>query len=120
MNSASSKVGMAFNGALLLIIVVLGLVLIVQHKSAQTLQHDYQLLLTEKQSAEALTRNFIRTTLLLNDIARAAEHDHQKQREESDRRIVVIRKLVKGNDCAVQSVPSDAVNQLRAHRNALP
>ncbi|MGK3113598.1 hypothetical protein [Pantoea sp. ME81] len=119
MNSASSKAGMAFNGALLLIIIVLGLVLIVQHKSAQTLQHDYQLLLTEKQSAEALARNFIRSTLFLNDLARATSHDNQKRHEESEHRVVVIRKLVEKNDCAVLPVPRAAVEQLRTHRNKI-
>lgn len=102
---------------LVAIIAALGITVTVQHVSVTQLIHTNEQLLSEKKSAEAISRNFIKTTLLMNDLARATQHDNQRQREESENRVVVIRRLVKSNDCAAQPVPPDAVEQLRAYRN---
>lgn len=102
---------------LVAIIAALGITVTVQHVSVTHLIKSNQQLVSEKKSAEAIARNFIKTTLLINDLARATQHDNQRQREESERRVVVIRKLVESNDCAAQPVPPDATKQLRTHRN---
>ncbi|KHJ66593.1 hypothetical protein QU24_18550 [Pantoea rodasii] len=115
----TSRFNLTLLMALMLVtsIVALGITVTVQHVSIRHLTHSNQQLLSEKKSAEAIARNFIKTTLLIKDLARATQHDNQRQREESERRVVVIRKLVKSNDCAAQPVPPDAAEQLRAHRN---
>lgn len=102
---------------LVAVIAALGITVTVQHVSVTKLIHSNQHLLSEKKSAEAIARNFIKAALLMNDLARATQHDNQRQREESEHRVVVISKLVKGNDCAAQPVPPDAAEQLRTHRN---
>lgn len=120
MDLVTSRFNLTLLLALMLVAIIaaLGITVTVQHVSVTHLIHSNQQLLSEKKSAEAIARNFIKTTLLMNDLARATLHDNQLQREESDRRVVVIRRLVKGNDCAAQPVPPDAAQQLRAHRNA--
>jgi hypothetical protein len=102
---------------LVAIIAALGITVTVQHVSVTHLIKSNQQLVLEKKSAEAIARNFIKTTLLMNDLARSTQHDKQIQWEKSERRVVVIRRLVKSNDCAAQPVPPDAIDQLRAHRN---
>lgn len=113
------------NISLLVAVVLLSVNLIVgltaynQHVKATLLNLKNQQLASEKLSAEAITRNVIQTTLLMHDLARATARDKDSLRENSERRVVVIRKLVKGDNCAVEPVPHDANEQLRAHRNEI-
>jgi len=47
-----------------------------------------------------LATNVLRATALFSDIARATQDANQAGDEESERRVVVIQKLVRGNSCA--------------------
>ena len=104
---------------LTVMIIASGVVNMVQHAQATQLTRTNQQLQADKKTAEAIARNFLNTTFLLNDLARVTQHANQIQREESEGRVVVIRKLVKGNSCALEPVPRHAVDQLRAHRHPL-
>lgn len=104
---------------LLLLAMALGVTIKLQSLSKALLTQQNKQLKQEKSSAEAITTNILRATALFNDIARAIHHDNQASNAESEHRMVIIRKLVKGNTCATEPVPRDVVNQLRTHRDKI-
>jgi len=105
----------------LLLVLATGLVVTVklQFSSNARLNEQKNQLQREKASAEAITNNILKTTQLFNDIARATQNDKQASHAESERRVVVIRKMVKGNSCASEPVPHHAADQLREHIDKL-
>lgn len=104
---------------LLVLATGLGVIVKLQSSSNARLSEQNHQLLREKASAEAITNNVLKTTQLFNDIARATQNDKQASHAESERRVVVIRKLVKGNQCASEPVPHHAAEQLREHIDKL-
>jgi len=106
-------------GLLLVLATGLGVTIKLQSISNARLNRQNRQLAQEKTSAEVMTINVLRATALFNDIARATHNDNQASNAESERRVVVIRKLVKGNRCASEPVPRHAADQLRAHRDTL-
>ena len=104
---------------LLVLATGLGAIVKLQSSSNARLNEQKILLQREKTSAEAITNNVLKTTKLFNDIARATQNDKQASHAESERRVVVIRKLVKGNQCASEPVPHHAADQLREHIDRL-
>jgi len=100
---------------LLVLATGLGVTVKLQSSSNARLNEQKNQLQREKASAEAITNNVLKTTKLFNDIARATHNDNQANNAESERRVVVIRKLVKGNQCASEPVPHHAADQLREH-----
>jgi len=102
---------------LLLLVIALCVTVKLQSSSKALLTQQNEQLKQEKTSAEAITTNVLRATALFNDIAQATHDDNQASNAESEQRVVVIREALKGDGCAVQSVPAAAVNQLRAHRD---
>jgi len=105
---------------LLVLVTGLGVTVKLQSSSNALLNEQKNQLQREKASAEAITNNVLKTTKLFNDMARATQNDKQASHAESERRVVVIRKLVKGNRCASETVPRHASHQLRAHRDKVP
>lgn len=101
---------------LLLLVMALGFILRLQSLSKALLTQQNRQLAQEKASAEMITTNVLRAAALFSDIARVTHYANQAGNEESERRVVVIRKLVKGNSCATERVPRPAADQLRAHR----
>ncbi|HIF5920269.1 TPA: DUF2570 domain-containing protein [Raoultella ornithinolytica] len=67
----------------------------------------------------AIANNVINAVSLFNQISQAGTDEKQQNSEKSSARVVVIREAVKGDKCAVQSVPSAATNSLRDHRNKI-
>ncbi|MDJ0474322.1 hypothetical protein QNA27_11705 [Pantoea eucalypti] len=104
---------------LLVLAIGLGVTVKLQSSSNARLNEQKNQLQREKASAEAITNNILKSTQLFNDIARAIQNDKQASHAESDRRVVVIRKLVKGNSCAAEPVPHHAADQLREHIDKL-
>lgn len=102
---------------LLLLVMALGVILRLQSLSKALLTQQNRQLAQEKASAEILATNVLRATALFSDIARATQGANQAGNEESERRVVVIHKLVKDNSCATEHVPRPAADQLRAHRD---
>uniref|UniRef100_UPI00068F3AC8 DUF2570 domain-containing protein n=1 Tax=Erwinia oleae TaxID=796334 RepID=UPI00068F3AC8 len=72
-----------------------------------------------QKQAEAITSNVITAVTLFNDIAKTTHDKKQQNNEESETRVVYIREALKGDACAVQPVPSAAVDRLREHRNKI-
>lgn len=103
--------------ALLLLIIALCVTVKLQSSSKALLTQQNEQLKQEKTSAEAITTNVLKATALFNDITQATHDDNQASNAESDQRLVVIREAVETDTCAVASVPTAAVNQLRANRN---
>jgi len=106
-------------GLLLVLATGLGVTIKLQSISNARLNRQNRQLAQEKTSAEVMTINVLKATALFNDIARATHNDNQASNAESERRMVVIRKLVKSNSCASEPVPHHAADQLRAHRDTL-
>jgi len=104
---------------LLLLVIALSVALKLQSLSKVVITQQNRQLAHEKASAEMLATNVLRATALFNDIARATQDANQAGDEESERRVVVIQKLVRGNNCATESVPRPAADQLRAHRDKI-
>ncbi|UXO70820.1 hypothetical protein [Pantoea dispersa] len=102
---------------LFLLVMALSVILRLQSLSKALLTQQNRQLAQEKASAEMLANNLLRVTVLFGDIAQAAHNANQVSNAESERRVVVIRKLVKGNSCANEHVPRPAADQLRAHRD---
>lgn len=100
---------------LLLLVMALGVILRLQSLSKALLTQQNRQLAQEKASAEILATNVLRATALFSDIARATQGANQAGNEESERRVVVIHKLVMDNSCATEPVPRPAADQLRAH-----
>ncbi|WHQ73618.1 DUF2570 domain-containing protein [Pantoea sp. Lij88] len=102
---------------LLLLVIALGVILRLQSLSKALLTQQNRQLAQEKVSAEMIANNVLRATVLFSDIAQATHNANQVSNAESERRVVVIRKLVKGSSCATELVPRPAADQLRAHRD---
>jgi len=103
--------------ALLILVTALSVTLKLQSLSKAVLTQQNRQLVQEKASAEMIANNVLRATVLFSDIARATQDAKQAGNEESERRVVVIHKLVRGNSCATERVPRPAADQLRAHRD---
>lgn len=103
--------------ALLILVMALSVTLKLQSLSKAVLIQQNRQLAQEKASAEMIANNVLRATVLFSDIAQATHNANHVSNAESERRVVVIRKLVKGNSCATEPVPRPAADQLRAHRD---
>jgi len=104
---------------LLLLVIALSVALKLQSLSKVVITQQNRQLAQQKASAEMLATNVLRATALFSDIARATQDANQAGDEESERRVVVIQKLVRGNSCATEPVPRPAADQLRAHRDKI-
>jgi len=113
------KLGAAVIGLLLVLATGLGVTIKLLSTSNARLSRQNRQLAQEKASAEVMTLNVLKATALFNDIARATHNDNQASNAESERRVVVIRKLVKGNSCASEPVPRHAADQLRRYSDTL-
>lgn len=104
---------------LLLAVIALLVIIRLQSSAKKRLIQQNTTLTQEKSEAQMITSSVIATTNLFNDIARATQNDQQTAREDSEKRIVVIREAFKADECAARPVPADAVNSLRNHRNQI-
>ncbi|MBD8262641.1 hypothetical protein MI048_08555 [Pantoea agglomerans] len=104
---------------LFLLVIALSAALKLQSLSKVVMTQQNRQLAQEKASAEMLATNVIRAAALFSDIARATHEANQVINAESERSVVVIRKMVKGNSCANEPVPRPAADQLRAHRDKI-
>lgn len=102
---------------LLLLVIALSVALKLQSLSKVVITQQNRQLAQGKASAEMIANNVLRATVLFSDIAQATHNANQVSNAESERRVVVIRKLVRGNSCATEPVPRPAADQLRAHRD---
>jgi hypothetical protein len=102
---------------LLLLVIALSVALKLQSLSKVVITQQNRQLAQQKAAAEMFATNVLRATALFSDIARATQDANQAGDEESERRVVVIQKLVRGNSCATEPVPRPAADQLRAHRD---
>lgn len=102
---------------LLLLVIALSVALKLQSLSKVVITQQNRQLAQQKAAAEMLATNVLRATALFSDIARATHEANQVINAESERSVVVIRKMVKGNSCATEPVPRPAADQLRAHRD---
>ncbi|MDK2375268.1 hypothetical protein [Serratia fonticola] len=72
---------------------------------------------SEISSAQAITTSMLTAIDLMYVISKAAHEDKQKLADEGETRIVYIREVVKGDQCAVRNVATAATDHLRLLEN---
>lgn len=73
----------------------------------------------QKQEAELIAKSQAATIDALNSISKATLDEQSDNSQQSDNRQVIIRTVLKTQQCAVTPVPDDASGQLLNHYNAI-
>lgn len=89
------------------------------HGQLADLRRDNHTLTGERNQAQATLNNQIRAVTLFNDIAAAAQANHQADDNDSEKTQTTIKTIIKDNACAVELAPAPAADQLRAHADRL-
>lgn len=107
--------------ALLLVVLISGLLLTSAHYRDSTLimEQERDAALEQKKFAEAVTDNVIAAVRLFDDISSATRGRKEQARDESEQRIIVIRKAAASDRCAALPVPDIAADRLRSHRDEI-
>ncbi|BFI69650.1 exotoxin [Yersinia pseudotuberculosis] len=84
-----------------------------------TLQSDVATIKDERDKAQSILNNQVRTVQLFNDIAKANEHEKTNIRNNSEVRVAAIKKDISADECATRSIPVAAVERLRNHANKI-
>ncbi|CNC67720.1 hypothetical protein [Yersinia pseudotuberculosis] len=73
----------------------------------------------ERDEARFILSNQIRMVNIINDIAKANEHEKTNIRNNSEVRVAAIKKDISADECATRSIPVAAVERLRKHANQI-
>lgn len=105
----------------ILIAVIAALLVGVVYYQGQTttLQSDVATIKDERDKAQSILNNQVRTVQLFNDIAKANEHEKTNIRNNSEVRVAAIKKDISADECATRSVPVAAADLLRKHANQI-
>ncbi len=105
----------------ILIAVIAALLVGVVYYQGQTttLQSDVATIKRERDKAQSILNNQVRTVQLFNDIAKASEHEKTNIRNNSEVRVAAIKKDISADECATRSIPVAAVERLRNHANKI-
>ncbi|WP_050090805.1 FtsB/FtsL family cell division protein [Yersinia pseudotuberculosis] len=105
----------------ILIAVIAALLVGVVYYQGQTttLQSDVATIKDERDKAQSILNNQVRTVQLFNDIAKANEHEKTNIRNNSEVRVAAIKKDISADECATRSIPVAAVERLRNHANKI-
>ncbi|AJJ58158.1 FtsB/FtsL family cell division protein [Yersinia pseudotuberculosis] len=105
----------------ILIAVIAALLVGVVYYQGQTttLQSDVATIKDERDKAQSILNNQVRTVQLFNDIAKASEHEKTNIRNNSEVRVAAIKKDISADECATRSIPVAAVERLRAHSDKI-
>ncbi|MDR0805961.1 MAG: DUF2570 domain-containing protein [Enterobacteriaceae bacterium] len=85
----------------------------------EQLKADNSALIKERDSAEKVTNNVLRTVAIINDIARENQDAKQQIALEAQRTESDIKNSVASDDCANRLIPDAGVNRLREYANSL-
>lgn len=73
----------------------------------------------ERDEARFILSNQIRMVNIINDIAKANEHEKNRISNNGEVRAAAIKKEIGGNECAIRPVPAAAADLLRKHANQI-
>ncbi|PSH23537.1 exotoxin [Yersinia pseudotuberculosis] len=105
--------------ALIAVIAALLVGVVYYQGQTTTLQSDVATIKDERDKAQSILNNQVRTVQLFNDIAKASEHEKTNIRNNSEVRVAAIKKDISADECATRSIPVAAVERLRKHANQI-
>ncbi|OWF83352.1 exotoxin [Yersinia kristensenii] len=73
----------------------------------------------ERDEARFILSNQVRMVNIINDIAKANEHEKNRISNDGEVRATAIKKDIAGDECAVRLVPAAAADLLRKHANQI-
>lgn len=106
----------------LLVVAVIGvLVFFVNHYRDNAIAYKDQRdkAMVRAEASEAITNNVITTMNIIRDISQATQNAKNELAHKGETRIVYIRKVLEGDPCANQLVPSAAADSLREYAESL-
>ena len=102
----------------LLLIVLAGLSLYYYHEADEW--HDKaDAAAKERDEARFILNNQVRMVNVINDIAKANEHEKNRISNNGEVRATAIKKDIAGDECAIRLVPAAAADILRRHANQI-
>ncbi|MBV4413323.1 hypothetical protein J0B02_10905 [Enterobacteriaceae bacterium YMB-R22] len=109
----------ALSGAALILIVGMAVTIRFQSADKRILEREKQTLVSERDEAIAVFKNYAATTQLFSEVSRDVRYEKQQVEQESETRVVYIREAVRRDSCADQLVPVAAANALRVHADKI-
>ncbi|AJJ22815.1 exotoxin [Yersinia enterocolitica] len=73
----------------------------------------------ERDEARFILSNQVRMINIINDIAKANEHEKNRISNNGEVRAAAIKKEIGGDECAIRPVPATAADLLRKHANQI-
>ncbi|HED0394274.1 TPA: exotoxin [Yersinia enterocolitica] len=102
----------------LLLIILAGLSLHFYNEADEW--HDKANAITkERDEARFILSNQVRMVNIINDIAKANEHEKNRISNDGEVRAAAIKKEIGGDECAIRPVPAAAADLLRKHANQI-
>ncbi|EOZ3195958.1 exotoxin [Yersinia enterocolitica] len=102
----------------LLLIILAGLSLHFYNEADEW--HDKANAITkERDEAQFILSNQVRMVNIINDIAKANEHEKNRISNDGEVRAAAIKKEIGGDECAIRPVPAAAADLLRKHANQI-
>ncbi|CNL92835.1 hypothetical protein [Yersinia aleksiciae] len=102
----------------LLLIILAGLSLHFYNEASEW--HDKaDVIAKERDEARFILSNQVRMVNIINDIAKANEHEKNRISNDGEVRAAAIKKDIGGDECAIRPVPAAAADILRKHANQI-
>ncbi|HHH0152109.1 TPA: exotoxin [Yersinia enterocolitica] len=73
----------------------------------------------ERDEARFILSNQVRMVNIINDIAKANEHEKNRISNDGEVRAAAIKKDIAGDECAIRLVPTATADLLRKHANQI-
>ncbi|HDL8114549.1 TPA: exotoxin [Yersinia enterocolitica] len=89
------------------------------HGQTLKLQGDVTKITGERNEAQFILSNQVRMVNIINDIAKANEHEKNRISNNGEVRAAAIKKEIGGDECAIRPVPAAAADLLRKHANQI-
>lgn len=114
-----SKLALSLAAVALLVLLSVSGVAVFWHSQLSAERRQNQTLTQQRDQAQAVLKNQVRTVTLFNDIAAATLAAHQTDDNEKQKTHTIIKTVIQHDACAGSLPPAAAVEQLRAHANRL-
>ncbi|WP_145525879.1 exotoxin [Yersinia rohdei] len=107
--------------AAVLIAIFTGLAWLAFHYHGQSVEKDKTITTVtgERDVAQFTLGNYTTSVRILNDIAKANEHEKNRISNNGEVRAAAIKKDIAGDECAVRLVPAATADLLRRHTNQI-
>lgn len=104
-----------------LIAIFAGLAWLAFHYHGQSVGKDATIATVtgERDESRLILNNQVRMVNIINDIAKANEHEKNRISNNGEVRAAAIKKEIGGNECAIRPVPAAAADLLRKHANQI-